>query len=86
VHRLARRGLIECLSDPADGRGVRVALSEAGRAAQRAIGRQHARSVANAMTAVLSHSELSQLEVICRKLSGQPVTVPAASDVQEGLR
>jgi DNA-binding MarR family transcriptional regulator len=33
VHRLAGRGLIECQSDPADGRGVRVSLTDAGPAA-----------------------------------------------------
>ena len=69
VHRLAGRGLIECQADPADGRGVRVSLTDAGRAAQRQVGRGHARSVARAMTARLSPGELRQLEAICRKLS-----------------
>ena len=53
VDRLAERGLVERLPDPADGRGVRLALTEAGRAVQRQIGRQHARGVARAMTAGL---------------------------------
>jgi len=39
VHRLAARGLIECQPDPADGRGVRVSLTDAGRALQRRVGR-----------------------------------------------
>ena len=58
---------------PADGRSVRLALTEAGRAAQRQIGRQHARGVARAMTAGLDPGELRQLETICLKLAGQPV-------------
>ena len=80
VHRLAARGLIECQPDPADGRGVRVSLTDAGRALQRRVGRQHARSVARALTAGLSPGELHQLETICRKLARQP----AAALVAEG--
>ncbi|HME67207.1 MAG TPA: MarR family transcriptional regulator, partial [Streptosporangiaceae bacterium] len=62
VDRLAERGLVERRPDPADGRSVRLALTEAGRAVQRQIGRQHARGVARAMTAGLDPGELRQLE------------------------
>jgi DNA-binding MarR family transcriptional regulator len=72
VDRLAERGLVERRPDPADGRSVRLALTEPGRAAQRQIGRQHARGVARAMTAGLDPGELRQLEAICLKLAGQP--------------
>jgi DNA-binding MarR family transcriptional regulator len=72
VDRLAERGLLERRPDPADGRSVRLALTEAGRAVQRQIGRQHARGVARAMTAGLDPAELRQLETICLKLAGQP--------------
>ncbi len=78
VHRLAARGMIECQPDPADGRGVRVSLTDAGRALQRQIGRRHARSVARALTAGLSPGELQQLETICRKLARQPAAALAA--------
>ena len=78
VHRLTARGLIECQPDPADGRGVRVSLTDAGRALQRQVGRQHARSVARALTAGLSPGELHQLETICRKLARQPAAALAA--------
>ena len=40
VERLAERGLVERHADPADGRGVRLSLTAAGRATQRAIGRR----------------------------------------------
>ena len=71
VDRLAGRGLVERCSDPADGRGVRLSLTEAGRAVQRQIGRQHARGVARAMTAGLDPAELKLLETICLKLARQ---------------
>jgi DNA-binding MarR family transcriptional regulator len=82
VHRLVGRGMIECQADPADGRGIRVSLTDAGRALQRQIGRRHARSVARAMTAGLSPGELRQLETICRKLARQP----AAHDENQDMR
>jgi DNA-binding MarR family transcriptional regulator len=72
VDRLAERGLVERQPDPGDGRSVRLVLTEAGRAAQGQIGRQHARGVARAMTAGLDPGELRQLETICLKLAGQP--------------
>jgi len=77
VDRLAERGLVERCSDPADGRGVRLSLTEAGRAMQRQIGRQHARGVARAMTAGLDPAELKQLETICLKLAHQNEDTPA---------
>ena len=78
VERLAERGLVERAADPADGRGVRLSLTAAGRTTQRAIGRRHARSVTRAMTAGLTRAEMAQLEMICRKLA-------CASDTREVL-
>jgi DNA-binding MarR family transcriptional regulator len=72
VDRLAERGLLERRADPADGRGVRLSLTGAGRALQRRVGRRHARSVARAMTARLDPGELRQLEAICAKLAAPP--------------
>jgi DNA-binding MarR family transcriptional regulator len=69
VDRLADRGLVERCADPADGRGVRLSLTAAGRGLQRQVGRGHARSVARAMTAALDPAELRQLETIGRKLA-----------------
>jgi DNA-binding MarR family transcriptional regulator len=71
VDRLVERGLIERCPDPADGRGVRLSLTDAGRETQRQIGRRHARSVARAVTAELRPDELRQLAAICWKLAGQ---------------
>jgi len=69
VDRLADRGLIVRQADPADGRGIRLSLTEAGRAVQHQVGSRHARSVARALTAELNHDELRQLEALCLKLS-----------------
>jgi DNA-binding MarR family transcriptional regulator len=76
VDRLAARGLIERKPDPADGRGLLVMLTDAGRASQREIGRVHARSVARALAARVSRDELAQLEAICRKLAGPKIDEP----------
>ena len=69
VDRLAERGLVERRADPADGRGVRLALTAAGRDRQRQVGRRHARSVARALATGLDPAELRQLEAICLKLA-----------------
>jgi DNA-binding MarR family transcriptional regulator len=72
VDRLAARGLIERCPDPADGRGRRMSLTDAGRAVQRQIGRQHARGVARALN-TLSPADQQQLETLCRKLVQQEI-------------
>ncbi|GIH07929.1 hypothetical protein Rhe02_59960 [Rhizocola hellebori] len=72
VDRLVERGLLRRLGDPADGRGVHLVLTESGREKQRQIGRQHARSVARAITAELDPAELHQLAIICGKLARRP--------------
>jgi DNA-binding MarR family transcriptional regulator len=69
VDRLVERGLVSRATDPRDGRGVRLALTEEGLAVQRRIGRRHGRSVAQAMRAGLSPLELRQLKEICAKLA-----------------
>jgi DNA-binding MarR family transcriptional regulator len=69
VDRLADRGLIDRCPDPADGRGVLICLSEAGRAVQHRVGRRHARAVARTLTAGLTPADLRQLEALGRKLA-----------------
>jgi DNA-binding MarR family transcriptional regulator len=77
VDRLVERGFVERCPDPADGRGVRLSLTDAGRDEQHQIGRRHARSVARAVTAELSPHELRQLATICWKLAGRPAATGA---------
>jgi DNA-binding MarR family transcriptional regulator len=69
VDRLVERGLVDRCPDPADGRGVRLGLTESGRARQREVGLRHGVSVARAVSAALTTEELEQLEAICRKLA-----------------
>jgi DNA-binding MarR family transcriptional regulator len=68
VDRLAERGIVQRQPDPADGRGVLLSLTGAGRDLQRQVGRKHARSVARAMAGRLTAGELRELETICLKL------------------
>jgi DNA-binding MarR family transcriptional regulator len=70
VERLAERGLVERTPDPEDGRGLRLDLTAAGRAAQRLVGGRHAVDVARAVADVLTDEEMRQLESIGRKLAG----------------
>ena len=79
VDRLAERGLVARQADPSDGRGVRLALTGAGRKLQRQVGRRHARSVARALSGALDRGELRQLETVCRKLTREPAAAPAAA-------
>lgn len=69
VERLVGRGLVTRTADPADRRGVRLSLTDAGRAQQRRIGRRHARSVAAALNQSLSTADLARLTELCRRLA-----------------
>lgn len=71
--RLAARGLVRRVTDDQDRRGVRLSLTDEGRAVQRRVGRRHGRSVAQAMLAGLTPAELRQLEEICSRLAVTPV-------------
>ena len=79
VDRLVERGFVERCPDPADGRGVRLSLTEAGRERQHQIGRRHAGSVARALAAELTPDELRQLAAICWKLAGRPAATGAST-------
>jgi DNA-binding MarR family transcriptional regulator len=81
VDRLVERQLVSRAADPRDGRGVRLALTPAGRATQRRIGRRHGRSVARAMTGRLTPPELRQLEGLCAKLA-EPAPVRNGQSVE----
>lgn len=85
VERLADRGLVERHADPEDGRGVRLALTEAGRERQRQVGGRHAVEVARAVTAALTDEEMAQLEAIGRKLAAQGTATPTQRNRQEAV-
>ncbi len=84
VARLVDRGLVRREPDTADGRGIRLSLTGAGRDLQRQIGRRHARSVAHAVRARLTRPEQAELERIGRKLAGRAAdSRPAAAVTTE---
>ncbi len=66
--RLVEKGLIERSPDPQDGRSVILALTEEGRAAQKRIGRIHAREITEEMTKVLGDEQLFELGTLCQRL------------------
>ncbi len=78
VARLHKRGLVERLDDPDDGRACRIVLTEEGRAMQRRLGRMHARHVAAVMTRALDSEQLETLRTLSRALTAAapPVTHP----------
>jgi DNA-binding MarR family transcriptional regulator len=71
VDRLVERGLVARTPDPGDARSVRIGLTDACRARQRAVGLAHGRSVTEAMTSALTTEELEQLESLALKLLSQ---------------
>jgi DNA-binding MarR family transcriptional regulator len=70
VDRLVDRGLVERCEDAGDKRVVRLALTDAGRACQREVGRAHARDVSAAMTERVTDTDLDELLRITRALLG----------------
>jgi DNA-binding MarR family transcriptional regulator len=68
VARLEASGLLERVSDPADGRASRVRLTEAGVSAQRHVGLRHGQHVAQIMTHTFSVEQLRQLQELCETL------------------
>ena len=61
VERLGERGLIAKCPDPADARASLLSLTDGGRDVQQRVGRAHARSVADAMSARLTPAQMSLL-------------------------
>ena len=68
VERMETDGLVVRERDPLDGRGTLVALTEQGRAAQRTVGRVHARSITARVTRALSSEEQAELARLCTRL------------------
>jgi DNA-binding MarR family transcriptional regulator len=75
VDRMVSRGLVRRETDPADARSILLSLTDDGLAAQRRVGRHHARSVANVMTTALTQAQLLELREICRALATRNETV-----------
>ncbi|ABK03931.1 DNA-binding MarR family transcriptional regulator [Arthrobacter sp. PvP102] len=70
VERLEKRGLVERMPAPQDGRGVLLKLTDAGRDLQKQIGREHVRDISALMTPALTASEQRELLRLTEKLRG----------------
>lgn len=70
VERLEKRGLVERMPAPQDGRGVLLRLTDAGRELQKQIGREHVRDISALMTPALTASEQRELLRLTEKLRG----------------
>ena len=70
VERLEKRGLLERMPAPQDGRGVLLKLTDAGRDLQKQIGREHVRDISALITPALTAGEQRELLRLTEKLRG----------------
>lgn len=77
VERLEKRGLVDRMPAPNDGRGVLLKLTEAGRELQKEIGREHVRDIAELMTPALTAAEQKELQRLTDKLRASLPQRPA---------
>ncbi len=70
VERLEKRGLVERMPAPQDGRGVLLKLTDAGRDLQKQIGREHVRDISALITPALTAGEQRELLRLTEKLRG----------------
>ena len=84
VDRLAARGIVEKLSDPGDGRGIIVAMTDAGYDLYRRTAVSHAATIRRRVGGSLDHDELTTLTDLCTRLrlGGEPLG-PADTAPQE---
>jgi DNA-binding MarR family transcriptional regulator len=68
VDRLEKRGLVERMPAPDDGRGVLLRLTEEGAALQKDIGREHVRDIAELVGPALTAAEQRELLRLTEKL------------------
>jgi DNA-binding MarR family transcriptional regulator len=80
VDRLVQRGIVDKQPDPADARGVIVALTSHGFDLYRRVAVQHAASIAEQVGAGLDDDELATLDRLCTKLRLAAVHTDAARE------
>lgn len=68
VERLEKRGLVERMAAPDDGRGVLLKLTDEGAALQKEIGREHVRDIAELVGPALTAAEQRELLRLTEKL------------------
>ena len=81
VDRLASRGIVEKASDPGDGRGIIVSMTDEGSALYRRTAVSHAAAIARRVGGSLDHDELVALTDLCTRLRvGSSDDEPAPDD------
>lgn len=68
VERLEKRGLVERMPSPDDGRGVLIRLTGTGWDLQKQIGREHVRDIASLVAPALTAAEQHELLRLTEKL------------------
>jgi DNA-binding MarR family transcriptional regulator len=68
VERLEKRGLVDRMPAPDDGRGVLLKLTEEGAALQKEIGREHVRDISSLVVPALTAAEQKELQRLTDKL------------------
>jgi DNA-binding MarR family transcriptional regulator len=68
VERLEKRGLVDRMPAPDDGRGVLLKLTEEGAALQKEIGREHVRDISSLVGPALTAAEQKELQRLTEKL------------------
>ncbi|HJV99525.1 MAG TPA: MarR family transcriptional regulator [Arthrobacter sp.] len=68
VERLEKRGLVERMQAPDDGRGVLLKLTDAGAELQKDIGREHVRDISGLLGPALTAAEQRELRRLTEKL------------------
>ena len=81
VERLLDRGLVAKSPDPADARATLLSLTDEGREVQKRVGRAHARSVADAMSARLSPTQISTLGALASLLASHELLRPTEEEL-----
>ena len=84
VDRLEKRGLVERMPAPDDGRGVLLKLTDGGRELQKEIGREHVRDIAALVGPALTAAEQRELLRLTEKLRGLAVGPGAAAPAAAG--
>ncbi|KQO96671.1 MarR family winged helix-turn-helix transcriptional regulator [Leifsonia sp. Leaf264] len=70
VDRLVSRGFLDKITDPTDGRGAIVTLTDSGYDAYRRVAVEHAESISQRVGTRLDTAELTELSRLCDKLRG----------------
>lgn len=70
LKRMEAKGLVRSSPFHKDARSSQIELTEAGRALQRKMGREHGNQVAAAISGSLNEEEIATLHTLCGKLAG----------------